>query len=68
MVSMSLFFVLLVLVVAGVYFKKVSAGSLVLGILFGLSLASTSFGGPLLDAFQAMLDGLVQAASSVEGA
>ncbi|GAA1863807.1 hypothetical protein [Myceligenerans crystallogenes] len=68
MVTMSLFFVLLVAVVAGVWLKKLSNGSLILGILFGLSLAATPFGAPLLEAFQAVLNGLVSATSSVAGA
>ncbi|MFC4630588.1 hypothetical protein ACFO6V_20250 [Promicromonospora alba] len=68
MVTMSLFFVLLVIVVVGIAFKKLSNGSLILGILFGLALAATTFGGPVLDAFQSLLNGLVSGVSSVAGA
>ncbi|MCF4122190.1 hypothetical protein L1785_14510 [Antribacter sp. KLBMP9083] len=68
MVTMSLFFVLLVAVVVGVWLKKLSNGSLILGILFGLSLAATSFGAPVLDAFQSLLNGLVSGVASVAGA
>jgi hypothetical protein len=68
MVTMSLFFVLLVIVVAGIWLKKTSNGSLILGILFGLSLAATTFGAPVLDAFQSVLDGLVSGVASVAGA
>ncbi|WP_125772961.1 hypothetical protein [Antribacter gilvus] len=68
MVTMSLFFVLLVAVVVGVWLKKLDNMSLVLGILFGLSLAATTFGGPILDAFQQLLNGLVSGVASVAGA
>lgn len=68
MVTMSLFFVLLVIVAVGIGFKKTGNGSLILGILFGLSLASTAFGAPVLDAFQDALNGLVSGVSSVAGA
>ncbi|WP_125775348.1 hypothetical protein [Antribacter gilvus] len=68
MVTMSLFFVLLVAVVVGVWLKKLDNMSLVLGILFGLSLASTTFGAPVLDAFQQLLNGLVSGVASVAGA
>lgn len=68
MVTMSLFFVLLVAVVVGVWLKKLDNGSLILGLLFGLSLAATSFGAPILDAFQSLLDGLVSGVASVAGA
>lgn len=68
MVTMSLFFVLLAIVAAGVGFKKTSNGSLVLGILFGLALATTAFGNPILGAVQDALDGLVAGVSSVAGA
>ncbi|MFE7504012.1 hypothetical protein [Promicromonospora sp. NPDC057488] len=68
MVTMSLFFVLLVIVVAGVSLKKTGNGSLVLGILFGLALATTAFGAPVLDAAQDALNGLISGVSSVAGA
>lgn len=67
MVTMSLFFVLLVVVVAGIWLKKTSNGSLILGLLFGLALAATSFGAPILDGFQSLLDGLVSGVASVSG-
>jgi hypothetical protein len=67
MVSMSVFVVLLIAVAAGLYFRKVKAGSLVLGALFGLALASTAVGGPVLDGFQTAIDSLVTAISSAVG-
>jgi hypothetical protein len=68
MVTMSLFFVLLVAVVASVWLKKGDKGSLILGILFGLSLAGTTFGAPILDASQDALNGLITGVASVAGA
>ncbi|MBO0609373.1 hypothetical protein [Myceligenerans salitolerans] len=68
MVTMSLFFVLLVAVVAGFYFKRVAVGSWVLGVLFGLSLAATAWGPTILGGFQDGLNSLVQAVSGVAGA
>ncbi|MFC4631299.1 hypothetical protein ACFO6V_23845 [Promicromonospora alba] len=68
MVTMPLFFIMFALVVAGLGFKKTSNGSLILGMLFGLTLATTAFGAPLLSALGSFLDGLVSAASSVAGA
>ncbi|WP_166845107.1 hypothetical protein [Isoptericola sp. BMS4] len=67
MVTASLFVVLLVVVIAGLYVRKVSAGSLVLGALFGLALASTAVGPPILSGFQTALDSLVSAISSAVG-
>lgn len=68
MVTMSLFFVLLVASGAGFYFKRVAVGSWVLGVLFGLSLAATAWGPSILGGFQSALDSIVQAISSAAGA
>jgi hypothetical protein len=67
MVTASLFVVLLILVVATVWLKKVKVGSLTLGVLFGLTLATTAVGPPILAGFQTTLDTLVSAISSAVG-
>ena len=67
MVTASLFVVLLVVVIAGLYVRKVQGGSLVLGVLFGLALASTAVGPPILDGFQTGLESVVSAISSAVG-
>jgi hypothetical protein len=51
-----------------VWLKKGDKGSLILGILFGLSLAGTTFGAPILDASQDALNGLITGVASVAGA
>ncbi|GAB3172368.1 hypothetical protein GCM10027059_41950 [Myceligenerans halotolerans] len=68
MVTMSLFFVLLVASVAGFYFKRIGGGSWTLGVLFGLALAATAWGPTILGGFQSALDSIVQAISSAAGA
>ena len=68
MIAMSTFVILLVAVVVGIWLKRTDNGSLALGILFGLSLAATTFGPPILGGFQWAMDSLVQLVSSLAGA
>jgi hypothetical protein len=67
MVSVSVFVVLLVLVAVGMYFRKLQPWAVVLGALFGLALATTPMGGPVLDGFQTLVDSLASAISSATG-
>ena len=64
MITMSLFVVVLLVTVVCVYGKVAKTGSVILGALLGLTLATTAFGAPLLEALTAVSTGLTDAISS----
>lgn len=68
MITFPLFLLLALLAVILLKTKAVKGGALVLGVLLGLSLASTSFGPPILAALTSMCTAVVQGLSSVGGA
>lgn len=65
MVTAPLFIVLLVSAIVAVKYGNVKPGAMFLGVLLGLSLASTSFGPPILSALQDGLSMAISGASSV---
>lgn len=67
MVTAPLFIILLVAAFIAMKYGNVKPGAMLLGVLLGLSLASTSFGPPLLGALQDGLSMAVSGASSVAG-
>jgi hypothetical protein len=67
MISAPLFIVLLVAAFVAVKYGNVKPTAMFLGVVLGLSLASTSFGPPLLGAIQDGLSMAISGASSVAG-
>jgi hypothetical protein len=65
MISAPLFVVLLLVAVMFVKNNAVDAGGVFLGVLLGLSLASTSVGGPMLAGLTAISSGLVDILGSL---
>lgn len=56
MVTMSVFFILLVIVVVCAWMKRLAWAPFILGLLFGLSLVSTSIGGVILDELTSLMN------------
>lgn len=67
MISAPLFVILLVAAFIATKYGSVRPGGMFLGVLLGLSLASTSFGPPILAALQDGLSMAISGASSVAG-
>ena len=67
MVTLPLFLILLICAYLSVKHGKTSAAGMALGVLLGLSLASTSLGPPLLGALTDLSTSLVSALSSAAG-
>ena len=68
MVSAPLFVLVLYVTVVCVKAKAAGGGSVALGVLLGLSLASTSLGAPIQQALTSMSSALIAAVSSLGGA
>lgn len=68
MITFPLFLLLGFIVVICLKTKSAQLGSVVLGCLFGLSMASTALGPPILTALTNMSTAVVQGLSSVGGA
>lgn len=67
MLTAPLFVVVLLLTAVCIGGKLAEVGSVFLGVLLGLTLASTSIGAPILQALTAASSGLVDALSSLAG-
>lgn len=67
MVSVSVFVVLLIVVAVGIKSRKFESWGVIFGALFGLALATTPMGGPVLDGFQTLIDSLASAITSATG-
>jgi hypothetical protein len=67
MVTAPLFLILLVAAIVAVKYGPVRPGGMVLGVLLGLSLASTQFGPPVLKALQDGVTMVVSSASNLAG-
>lgn len=65
MVSAPLFVIVLVLTLIALKTRAAKAGSTFLGLVLGLTLASTSFGAPIITAVTDISQGLVTALSSM---
>lgn len=65
MVSAPLFVIVLVLTLIALKTRAAKAGSTFLGLVLGLTLASTSFGAPIIQAVTDISQGLVTALSSM---
>lgn len=66
MVTIPLFLLLLLITAMMLKAKSAKAGSVILGLLLGLSLASTTFGRDMLGAFTDMTNGIVHAVDGNE--
>ena len=67
MVAAPLFVVVLLVTALLLKTKSANGGSVTLGLLLGLTLASTPWGPPVLSAVTAMSSGLMQGLSSIGG-
>lgn len=67
MVTAPLFVVLLLITVVCVKGKVAKGGSVVLGVLLGLTLASTALGTPILDGLTAASNGIVSSITKASG-
>lgn len=67
MVTAPLFVILLVITLVCLKGKVAKAGSVTLGVLLGLTLASTALGQPVLQALTAASTGLVNSLASLGG-
>lgn len=67
MINAPLFVVVLLVCLLALKTRAARPGSLFLGLVLGLTLASTSFGAPILSAVTSMSQGIVTAVSSMGG-
>lgn len=65
MLNAPLFVVILLIVILTLKTRAARGGSVFLGLVLGLTLASTSFGAPIISAVTDMSQGLVDALSSM---
>lgn len=68
MVTAPLVIILAIATFLAVKYGSAKPGSMVLGVLFGLSLASTTIGPPMLGALQDGMTSVVSSVSAVAGA
>ena len=67
MVTAPLFIIFLIAVVVAIWKVGTSPAAIVLGALFGLSLASTTLGVPILDGIESAMSSAFEVAGSIEG-